>query len=306
MLGAAAICVGVSEALLWFIRRWLVARGTMGVEADIRKDLYARLQILPMSFHNRWQSGQLLSRVMNDLSTIRRFLSFGLVFLLLNVIQIVVVTGILLALYWPLGVVVLLSIVPIGATVLRFEREFTNLSRQAQDQSGHVATHVEEAALGLRVVKSFGREDYTYDRFDKQATVLYNTQVPKVSVSAKFWTLLEVIPNLTLIVVLGFGAYAAGHGLVTLGTLVAFITMMLSLVWPIASLGYLIAMTQESMTAANRIAEIFDAPREITDGPQPTTPHGGRLELRDVGFQFPDARADDWALRHVSVDRRTR
>ena len=112
LLGAAAMGVGISEAVLWFIRRWLVARATMGVEADIRKDLYARLQILPMSFHGRWQSGQLLSRIMNDLSTIRRFMSFGMVFLLLNVIQITVVTAILLAMYWPLGVVVLLSIVP--------------------------------------------------------------------------------------------------------------------------------------------------------------------------------------------------
>ena len=136
--------------MLWFIRRWLVARATMGVEADIRKDLYARLQILPMSFHGRWQSGQLLSRVMNDLSTIRRFLSFGLVFLLLNVLQITVVTAILLAMYWPLGVVVLVSIVPITATVLHFQREYTRLSRLAQDQSGHVATHVEESALDLR------------------------------------------------------------------------------------------------------------------------------------------------------------
>jgi ATP-binding cassette, subfamily B, bacterial len=301
ILGAAAMAVGVSEAMLWFVRRWLMARATMGVEADIRKDLYARLQILPMSFHGRWQSGQLLSRVMNDLSTIRRFLSFGLVFLLLNIIQIAAVTAILLALYWPLGVVVLVSITPIAATVLHFEREFTRLSRRAQDQSGHVATHVEEAALGLRVVKSFGRENYAYDRFNAQATTLYETQVSKVSVSAKFWTLLEVIPNLTLIVVLGFGAYAAGHGLVTMGTLVAFITMMLSLVWPIASLGYLLSMTQEAMTAANRIAEIFDAPREIADGPRTEPPRGGRLELIDVGFRFPDARAGDWALRHVDV-----
>ena len=209
LLGAAAMGVGISEAVLWFIRRWLVARATMGVEADIRKDLYARLQILPMSFHGRWQSGQLLSRIMNDLGTIRRFMSFGMVFLLLNVIQITVVTAILLAMYWPLGVVVLLSIVPIAATVLHFQREYTRLSRLAQDQSGHVATHVEESALGLRVVKSFGREDYVYDRFDDQLTDLYDTQVSRVSVSAKFWTLLEVIPNLTLIVVLGFGAYAA-------------------------------------------------------------------------------------------------
>ena len=74
-----------------------------------------------------------------------------------------------------------------------------------------------------------------------------------------------------------------------MGTLVAFITMMLSLVWPIASLGFLLSMTQESFTAANRIAEIFDAPREITDGPRPRPPRGGRLELVDVGFRFPDA-----------------
>ncbi|MCV7290466.1 ABC transporter ATP-binding protein [Mycolicibacterium wolinskyi] len=300
VLGAAATAVGISEAVLWFIRRWLVARATMGVEADIRKDLYARLQILPMSFHGRWQSGQLLSRVMNDLSTIRRFMSFGLVFLILNALQITVVTAILLAMYWPLGVVVVVSIVPIAATVLHFEREYTRLSRLAQDQTGHVATHVEESALGLRVVKSFGREDYVYDRFDDQASKLFDTQVSRVTVSAKFWTLLEVIPSLTLIVVLGFGAYAAGHGYVTMGTLVAFITMMLSLVWPIASLGFLLSMTQESFTAANRIAEIFDAPREITDGPSASAPRGGRLELRDVGFRFPDSDGE-WALRHVTV-----
>ncbi|WP_445170476.1 ABC transporter ATP-binding protein [Mycolicibacterium sp. Dal123E01] len=299
LVGTAALAVGISEAVLWFIRRWLVARSTMGVEADIRKDLYARLQILPMSFHGRWQSGQLLSRIMNDLSTIRRLLSFGLVFLLLNILQIVVVTIILLVMYWPLGVVVLISIAPITLTVLHFERAFTRLSREAQDQAGHVATHVEESALGLRAVKSFGREDYVYDRFDEQASTLYDTQIQKVAVSAKFWTMLEIIPNLTLILVLGFGAYAAGHGLVTMGTLVAFITMMLSLVWPIASLGFLLSMTQEAMTAANRIAEIFDSPREITDGPSAVVPRGGRLELDDVGFRFPDS--ETFALRHVTV-----
>ncbi|MEN4477540.1 ABC transporter ATP-binding protein [Mycolicibacterium cosmeticum] len=299
ILGLAATALGVSEAVLWFIRRWLVARATMGVEADIRKDLYARLQILPMNFHGQWQSGQLLSRVMNDLSTIRQFLSFGLLFLMLNIVQIIVVTALLLSMYWPLGVVVVVSIVPITLTVLHFQREFTRLSRLSQDQSGNVATHVEEAALGLRVIKAFGRERYAYRRFDERATGLYGTEMNKVAVSAKFWTLLEVIPNITLIIVLGFGAYAAGHGLVSMGTLVAFITMMLSLVWPIASLGYLLSMTQESMTAANRVTEIFDAPREIIDGPVRATPRGGRLELVDVGFRFADSEA--WALRHVNL-----
>ena len=299
VVGSVAVAVGVAEATLWFIRRWLVARATMGVEADIRKDIYARLQILPMAFHGRWQSGQLLSRIMNDLSTIRRLLSFGLVFLMLNILQIVIVTAILLAMYWPLGVVVLLSVVPVSVTMLRFERAFTALSREAQDRTGHVATAVEEAALGVRTVKSFGREDYVFERFDHEAEELYRTQVRKVSVAARFWTLLEVIPNITLILVLGFGAYAAGHGLVTLGTLVAFITMMLSLVWPIASLGFLLSMTQEAMTAANRIAEIFDAPTEITDGARDRLPRGGRLVFDRVGFRFPDSQTP--VLRDVNL-----
>lgn len=298
-LGIAAMAVGITEAILSFIRGWLAAQPTMGVETDIRKSLYARMQILPMSFHGQWQCGQLLSRIMNDLMTIRRLLSFGLVFMTLNALQIVVVTTCLLMLYWPLGVVVVVSVVPIAAVVLHFERQYIRLSRRAQDQSGHVATHIEESAVGRRVVKSFGREDYVFNQFDKQATRLYRIGVQKVSVSAKFWTLLEIIPNLTLIAVLGFGAYAAGHHLVTMGTLAASITMTLSLVWPIASLGFLLPMTQESMTASNRIAEIFDAPRQIADGPRVDPPCGGRLELRDVGVRFPESRR--WVLRHVNV-----
>lgn len=296
VLGTAAAALGVGEAVLWLVRRWLVAHATMGVEADLRKELYARLQVLPMTFHGRWQSGQLLSRIMNDLATIRRFLSFVVVFLLLNTLQIVVVTTILLLLYWPLGVVAAVSMVPVTLVVQHFRRQYTRLSRRAQDQAGQVATVVEESALGLRTIKAFGREDYVIADFDAQAKTLRDLGIDKVVVSSRFWTLLEVIPNLTLIVVLAIGAYAAGHHQVTMGTLVAFITLMLSLVWPVSSLGFLLSATQEAMTAADRITEIFDAPVEITDGDDPVPP-SGRLELRGVGFRFNDT----WVLRGVDL-----
>jgi ATP-binding cassette subfamily B protein len=141
-LGAAAIALGLVEALLMFGRRWVVAKATLGVEADIRVQLYARLQRLPMVFHSRWESGQLLSRMMNDLSTIRRFLGFGLLFLLVNIVQILVVVGILVHLYWPLGLVVLASTVPITWVSLRTQKSYTRLSRAVQDQTGDVASAV--------------------------------------------------------------------------------------------------------------------------------------------------------------------
>ncbi|HTQ16280.1 ABC transporter ATP-binding protein [Mycobacterium sp.] len=303
VLGITAIALGLAEAAMLFIRRWLGAHATMGVEAEIRRDLHTRLQMLPMSFHQGWQSGQLVSRVMNDLATIRDLVSFAALFMLLNILQIIMVTTCLMMMYWPLGLVVLGSIVPIVATVLHYQRDFTRLSRQAQDQSGHIATHVEESALGRGVVLAFGREEQVFDRFDAEATTLYDIGCAKVSVAAKFWTLLEVIPNLALIVLLGFGAYAAGLGLVTIGTLAAFITMTLSLVWPVTSMGFLLSITQESMTAANRIAEIFDAPCEITDGTDTGPAPAGRLELRDVGFRVTDsAGGARWLLRHVTLD----
>ncbi len=290
--GLLAVGLGVLEAGLMFLRRWIVTKGTVGVETLIREDLYAKLQRLPMSFHRRWESGQLLSRIMGDLSTIRRFLGFGMLFLIMNVVQIVVVCALLLRMYWPLGLVVLASTVPIVIACLRNEREYTRLSRQVQDQVGDVASSVEEGAYGLRVIKAFGRARHVFKTFDARSTRLYQTSMERVRLSARFWTFLKVIPNVTLIVVLGTGAVAAGQGQITLGTLVAFITLMLSLVWPVAALGFLLAMTQESMTAADRICEIFDAEIDITDGARVLEHPRGRVTFEHASFRYPDADTD--------------
>ena len=232
-LGLFAVALGIIEASLTFGRRWVVAKGTLGTETGIRTELYAKLQRLPMSFHGRWQSGQLLSRIMNDLSTTRRFLGFGALFILMNIVQILVVTGLLLKMYWPLGLVVLASTVPVAALCLRNERAYVKLSRRVQDQTGDVASSVEESAHGLRVIKAFGRADHVFAKFDARSVHLYDTSMARVQLTSKFWTFLEVIPSLTLIIVLGMGAVAAGQHRLTLGSLVAFITLMLSLVWPV-------------------------------------------------------------------------
>ncbi|MDN5761344.1 MAG: ABC transporter ATP-binding protein/permease [Microlunatus sp.] len=291
-LGLLATGLGVAEAVLMFLRRWIVAKGTNGVETGIRLDLYDKLQRLPMAFHSRWQSGQLLSRIMNDLATIRRFLGFGALFIVMNVLQIVVVTALLIRMYWPLGLVVLASVVPISWMCLRNERAYTRLSRKVQDQVGDVASTVEEGAYGLRVIKSFGRAGHMFDTFDARSRRLYQTSMERVRLSARFWTFLEVIPSATLIIVLGLGAVAASQGRLTLGTLVAFITLMLSLVWPVAALGFLLAMAQESFTAADRIIEILDAEVDILDGTEQLEQVQGRVRFDDVAFRYPDS-ADD-------------
>ncbi|MEV2268325.1 ABC transporter ATP-binding protein [Nonomuraea africana] len=299
-LGLLAVGVGVAEALMIFLRRWVQTKPVLGLETEIRDDLYEHLQRLPMAFHSDWQSGQLLSRATTDLSTIRRFLGFGMLFLVMNVIQLTTVTIVLLNMYWPLGLLVAASAVPIIWVSLRFEKKYIKISRQVQDEQGDLATLVEESAIGIRTIKAFGRRHHVYDTFDDSARKVYATSLDKVGLSARFFTFLEVIPNFTLALVLLLGALAVGTGALTLGTLVAFTTLMLQLVWPIASLGYILAMAQESMTSADRVMEVMDTVPSIQDGSETIENPRGHLRLEGVGFHFPGA--DRPVLHDVWLD----
>src|SRR6478736_824688 len=265
-LGLLALGLGVLEAVLIWIRRWVQSNAVLGLETQMRHDLYERLQHLPMSFHTKWQSGQLLSRATTDLSAIRRFSGFGLLFLCINILQVTVVTGVLLHMYWPLGLVVAATAAPIVWLSMRFEKAYVVVSRRVQDEQGDLATRAEEGAVGIRVIKSFGRSGHVAAQYDAAARSLHATSMDKVRLSAKFWTFLEVIPNLAVVVVLLLGAIGVGHGELTPGELVAFITLMLSLVWPVSSLGVILAMGQEAMTAAARILEIFNTEPDIVSG----------------------------------------
>ncbi len=299
-LGLLALALGVVEAGLILLRRWVQANAVLGLETALRDDLYARLDSLPMAFHSRWQSGQLLSRVTIDLSTIRRFSGFGVLFLVINVVQLVATVAVLLHLYWPLGLVVAVSAVPIIWLSRSFEHRYVVVSRRVQDLQGDVASQVEEAALGMRVIRSFGRRDLAFDKYDREASRLFDSSVDKVRLSARFWTFLEIIPNVALALVLLLGAIAVGNDALTLGTLVAFITLMLSLVWPVAALGVILSMAQEAMTAADRVVEVLDTESTVVGGSTVLAEPRGRLRFEGVGFTFPDA---DRALLHdVDLD----
>jgi ATP-binding cassette subfamily B protein len=299
-LALLALGLSIAEVVLVWMRRWAQSKTVSDLEATLRQDLYVRLQSLPMEFHTRWQSGQLLSRVTTDLSIIRRFMGFGLLFLVMNILQLAVVTVLLLQLYWPLGLVVLVAAVPIVAVSLKFEKKYLRISRKVQDQEGDLATRIEESALGFRVIKAFGRRPHVQRQFDDEATALYNTEVEKVRLASRFWSFLGVIPNLTLVIVLLLGALAVGREAITLGTLVAFITLMLSLVWPVTSLGAILAMAQEAMTAADRISEILDTYSVIESGQDELTEPRGHLRFEHVGFRFSDDSTE--VLHDINLD----
>jgi ATP-binding cassette subfamily B protein len=264
-LGLAAIGLGTAQAALNLIRRWVQASAVTGMELAMRNDIYAHLQRLHTGFHDSWQSGQLLSRATTDLSAIRRFAGFGTIFFITNVVTFVTVIGLLIDLNWWLGLVTGCVFLPVAVACFRFERRYRVLSRRAQDQQGDLATYVEDAAAGIRVLKALGRRDEAAGRHAAQAARVYRTQLDMARLRGTFWAGLDLIPNVMIGLILLLGTLAASRHELSLGGLVAFITLTLQLVWPIEAMGYILASGQEAATAAQRIYEILDTEPAITD-----------------------------------------
>ncbi|MCX5092987.1 ABC transporter ATP-binding protein/permease [Streptomyces sp. NBC_00365] len=297
------LLLGIAEAVLFGLRRWLVARPLSAVEADMRADLYRHLQRLPVAFHDRWASGQLLSRGTTDLMLVRQFLAFPLTFLLVNSVTILIGVIIMLAQQWTLGLVLLAPAVPLMAVCWLFERHYSLVARRAQDQVGDLTTVVEESVLGIRIIKGFGRHRSQAHAFRELSRTLRGTELAKARLLAAILTVIVTLPELAIGAALVLGTIQVADGRLSAGTLVAFLSTALALRWPVESIGFLLAMSQEAATATERYFEVMDEKPEST-GTSPVAAGKGEggLRFHGVQFRYPDAPADTPpVLEHIDL-----
>ncbi|HEU5270216.1 MAG TPA: ABC transporter ATP-binding protein [Jatrophihabitans sp.] len=295
-----ALLFGVLEAVLFGVRRRTVTVSALAIETDLRRDFYQHLQRLPVSFHDRWPSGQLLSRVTSDLSTLRRFVAFMSIFFVANLTMIGVVLLLMVHLQPLLGIAVCVAMSPLVLISRTYEKRYNVQARQAQDLTGDLATEVEESVLGIRVIKAFGRRGRQLRAFSGTAERLRQAELAKNRTLANLWTVIGTYPQLVLAGVSCFGVLAVAHGTLSKGDLIAFITLQLRLNWPLMSMGWLIAGTEETVSATARLFEVFDTASDITEPDEPIRPPAtadravrpARLQFADVSFRFPDSPTD--------------
>ncbi|MEU4738855.1 ABC transporter ATP-binding protein [Actinosynnema sp. NPDC023658] len=302
LIGVIAL-LGCAEAALFYARRKLIAGPASDVEARMRAELYDHLQDLQVAFHDRWQSGQLLSRATTDLTQVRRFVGFAVIFLVVNTLVVLTGLGVLFWLSPVLAVIVLASTLPLVALSYLFETKFKVVARRAQDQSGDLTTVVEESVLGIRVLKAFGRGPHLTRRFIRQARELRDTEVAKVRIFAALWAVLIVLPELGIAGQLAFGSVGIANGTTTVGTLVAAVTVSAYLRWPIDSIGWLLAETNSTASALERYFEVIDTDVTVTSpaNPKPpATPVRGHVRFEGVRYRHPGAEHE--VLRGVDLD----
>ena len=191
-----------------------------------------------------------MSRAVSDLATIRRFLAFGVVFLIVNLTTFVVGVIILLTLSWQLGLIVAALAIPLVALCYLYEAKYQTLARRSQDQVGDLATMVEESVLGIRILKAFGRSSHLTRRFLIQASELRATEIGKARVVAKLWAVIIALPEIAFGLTLFLGLQQVADGELSAGALVAFFGVALGLRWPIDSIGWLLAMSNDAASAS--------------------------------------------------------
>jgi ABC-type multidrug transport system fused ATPase/permease subunit len=275
------------------LRRNLSGRVGTDVEYDLRNRLGRHLLALEPAYHDRVPTGQLLARSTSDVRSLRYFISWGLVFLVLNLVTFALAAVQMWLLSPRLCLVVLALAPPLVYGALRFNRRLHRVYWQVQQEIGELTTVVEEATAGVRVVKAFGRENEQTRRLETEASSILDENLEAARLRAFYTPLLAVLPQLSLAAILWYGGRLAIDGQITLGTLIAFNTYLLLLTWPLQGLGMLFGFAQRAAASAERIFEVLDQPPAIADRPGATAlpvdgVRGARIAFEGVSFGYGD------------------
>jgi ATP-binding cassette subfamily B protein len=255
---------GLIAALFTGLRRYWAFRESRWAEADLRDRMFAHIQRLHFAFHDRTQTGELMSRANTDLQQIQNFVVL-IPLTISNAVTVLAVTVILFLMDPVLTLLALGSLPFVNVLGKRFSTRLHPEVMGIQRESAEVASVVEETVSGVRVVKGFGAEPFQAARLRTEADDVYDVSMRAARVRARFMPALELLPNIGLILVLGYGGHQVIEGSLSLGSLVAFNAYVVLLIWPLRMLGMIIAQAQRAAASGERVHEVLDADPRIVD-----------------------------------------
>ncbi len=302
MWAIAIVGAGLFRLVLSVGRRLIAGRVSLGVELDLRNRLYEHLQRLELSFFDRQQTGQLMSRATVDLQSVRFFLGYGLIFIGQSALTILLAGVAMFALRPNLAA---LALAPVPFVVLianRYGKHSRPAMQEAQQRIAELTAEAEENVSGVRVVKAFAQEPRQFDRFEHSVTRVFDQQVYATRIQAKYNPMISFLPNLGLAAILLVGGRQVIHHSLTVGQFTAFYAYLLMLISPMRTLGYMLGAAQRATASGARIFQVLDrAPQMTVPEHAPPLPEGdGRVSFENVSLTFDGAPAP--ALRDIDLD----
>jgi len=296
LVGAALL-----RGLFQFLQGYLAERASQGVAYDLRNDLFAKIERLGFGYYDRVETGQLVTRLTSDVEQIRTFVGSGVVQLAAAVVMLMGTTALLFWTEWRLALMAL-SIVPvIFVLLLRFVRRIGPLFREVQQTLGRLNSVLQEDLAGIRVIRTFVREDYEGARYGSVNNKLLDRNLETVRTFSNNFPFVFLVANFGTLIIILFGGLQVIGGSLTIGELVAFNTYLGFLLFPILTIGFLAAQISRAGASSQRVFEVLDAPLEVQDKPDavPLPPISYRVEFDGVSFRYPGSERD--TLHDISL-----
>jgi ATP-binding cassette subfamily B multidrug efflux pump len=302
IVGLAVTLIGVAlvGALFQFLQGYLSEKASQGAAYDLRNEIFAQIQRLSFGYHDRAQTGQLLTRATNDVEMVRHFTGMGFLQLLNAFVMLIGSVAFLVTMNWKLALVVLL-IVPLALGIFGlFASRARPMFTVVQQKLSALNTVLQENLVGVRVVKAFVREPYEARRFGDTNVDLRDSQMRVGKMLASVMPLLFAIANLGTLAVVWLGGLQVMGGTLTIGELVAFNSYLMLLMMPVGILGMILTMISRAGASAERVLEILEAQIEVKDRPSatPLPPMRGEVAFEKVSFRYFES-GDD-VLSNVS------
>lgn len=289
------------RGILTFLSSLFAETASQGVSYDLRRDLHAKLTELSFAYHDRTESGQLLSRAMQDVERLRMLTGRSVLGLANGVVLLIGSAGALFLMDPLLALLAMLTMPVLAHRAMRFGAQYRPLSVEIQQQLAVLTTRLEQNLRGARIVKAFAQEDAEIDRFETENKKWFDLAAATARLTALNIPLLDLIANLATVVIVWLGGFLVIRGALTLGELVAFITYLAQLTSPIRRLGFLIPSIAMAGASAERVFEILDEETQVKEGREakPLGPIRGHLRFDNVSFSYAKPHN---VLREVSFE----
>ena len=272
-----------------FLQVYLAERVSHDVAYQLRDELFAKIQRLSFSYYDRNETGQLLTRLTNDVDQVRGFIGSGVVQIVQSIVMFCLSVAVILVLDWRLALITLLTLLPVAFVLGRFTRLIQPLFVRIQRLAGEMNTVMRETLTGVRIVRAFGRQAHEAERYEVVNAGLLTQAIAASRAGSNTFPLIMLFANLGTLAIVGLGGWEVMNGQLTIGTLLAFTNYLGYLIQPIMTLGFSAMLISRASVSAGRIAEIFDAPLDVTDAPDatPLPAIAGEVAFERVSFRYP-------------------
>jgi ABC-type multidrug transport system fused ATPase/permease subunit len=307
LLVLALVIVGAVVARwgLMYMRRMIAGRMSLAIEYDLRSLIYGHLQRLELSFFDRQQTGQLMSRATVDLQAVRFFLGYGLVFILQSILTILLAGAAMIYINPTLGLIAMAPVPFVVVISQRYGRSARPAVQEVQQRIAELTADAEENISGVRVVKSFAREPRQLERFRHSVARVFDQSMISTRLEAKYNPMIGFLPQLGLAAVLLVGGRSVIHAHLTLGQFSQFYLYLNMLIAPMRSLGVILGLAQRATASGARIFQVLDREPRILEAPDapPLPPGAGHVEFRGVSLRYDDR--DDFGATYTAPGERT-